>query len=85
MKTCGDHCRFGTHFPRLPDKVLGCRGCGASGAPWTDRWPYSCESRADSGVEAEARWGPEAGEKSGGPHRGAPISENHLIYELKHF
>lgn len=69
----GKHC-FGTHFPHRPGKALGCRGCGASGAPWTDRWPDSCESRADSGVGAEERWDPEAGERSAGGERSTDLS-----------
>lgn len=72
--TCGgSHCS-GTHFLHLPGTVLGCRGCGASWAPWTDRWPYSCESQAGSGVEAEAHWDLEAGERSGGRQRSTDYS-----------
>lgn len=64
VMTCGDiHC-FGTHFLHLPGTVLGCRGCGASWARWTDRWLCSCESQAGSGVGAEEHLGLEAGGRS---------------------
>lgn len=56
----------GTHCLRPPGTASACRGCGPSAAPQTDRWPGSCESRADSAAEAEGRWGPEAGGKSVG-------------------
>lgn len=69
VMTCGgNHC-FGTHFLHLPGTVLGCRGCGASWDPWTDRWPYSSESQAGSGVGAEVHLDLEAGERPVGPER----------------
>lgn len=59
----------GTHCLRPPGTASACRGCGASAAPPTDRWPGFCENRVDSGVGPEAHWGPEAGGKSGGAKR----------------
>lgn len=61
---CGDkHC-FGTHFLHLPGTELGCRGCGASFALWTDRWPGSCVNQAGSEVAEEGHLHLEAAEIS---------------------
>lgn len=80
VMTCGDNHCFNTHFLHQPGTALGCRGCGASWAPWTDRWPYSCDSQAGSGVGPEAHWDPEAGERPGGPERSTDYSTQHSTF-----
>lgn len=61
---CGDkHC-FGTYFLHLPSTELGCRGCGASWALWTDRWLGFCANQDGSEVEGEGHLHLEAAEIS---------------------
>jgi len=77
----GANHRVGTHSLHRPGTGSGCRGCGASWAPGTDRWPGSCESRVGSGAEAGACWGPEVGGRSGGPERSTDY-ETLLVFTL---